>query len=264
MAKQKATSASSEVMAAIQDGLAAEFGGAPVQAAPPPVQDETPDPSDDYSEVTVDETQESQEPEQPPKQEKPKELPKDDEIDRMVQSRADKLILKERLRWEKEQQEARERDAQQQALREMSDEDYGALVRQQGQLQEVMQKATATHTGTVLMGLQEEALNLVSDEAARKAIAERAAAGEIKSFGQLMKEVNEALVAERVKSETPKITKQVRESVLKELGAVETDEGGPDLGTGAAQPVFVDWRKKPAHTLIAEGLEEDAKRSRKR
>jgi DNA uptake protein ComE-like DNA-binding protein len=260
MAKQDAAG-TSEVMAAIQDGLLAEMGGKAQEHAAPA-------PSEDRSEV-VEETQESQaQPTQPPDKEdraeaKPAEVPIDERVARMVQSQLDKRVHEERMRWERAQEEKRRSDEQERAVSAMSDEEYGQWMREREQMQGIMEKASLARTSAVLMQLHDDALKMVPDDAARKVIAERAQNGEIKSFGQLMQEVNDALVQHKVGSLTAKITKEVRESVLKELGATET-EGGPELGTGAATPVFVDWRNKSTTQLIAEGLEEDARRSRRR
>jgi len=261
MAKQDAAG-TSEVMAAIQDGLLAEMGGKAQEHAAPA-------PSEDRSEV-VEETQESQaQPTQPPDKEdraeaKPESIEEIEErISRKWQQIADKNVQQERLRIKQEMEAARRQEQEERAVSAMSDEEYGQWTREREQMQGIMEKASLARTSAVLMQLHDDALKMVPDDAARKVIAERAQNGEIKSFGQLMQEVNDALVQHKVGSLTAKITKEVRESVLKELGATET-EGGPELGTGAATPVFVDWRNKSTTQLIAEGLEEDARRSRRR
>ena len=190
-----------------------------------------------------------------PGEEKPP-LSDAERLRRLEQSLRDKAVAAARAEFLRLQQA----EAERQRLAAMDDEQLGATVRRQQELEAYAQQRLQQIRAAEYAALTEQTLSIVKDEKEREAIAARNEAGEFKTFYEFQQACIEAqLRAERAKL-TERIQKEVREAVTKELVAQQT-EGGPQLGSGAPSTV-VDLRKMSTDEKIVYGLEQEQRKAR--
>lgn len=197
-------------------------------------------------------------PSAPPTGEEKPPLSEAERLRRLEQSLRDKAIAAARAEFLRLQQA----EAERQRLAAMDDEQLGATVRRQQELEAYAQQRLQQIRAAEYAALTEQTLAIVKDEKERETIAARNEAGEFKSFYEFQQACIEAqLRAERAKL-TERIQKEVREAVTKELVAQQT-EGGPQLGSGAPSTV-VDLRKMSTDEKLLYGLEQEQRKGRGR
>jgi hypothetical protein len=183
---------------------------------------------------------------------------------RARQSAADKAkheaLLEYRRQQENEQARAREQ-AERERLAAMDDEELGSYTRQQQQANAFRQQAeqlAAERLGTAASQTQEDVLGRIKDDDIRAKLVTKFA--EAKSLTDFVLAAAEAIAAEQVARESPKLEKKAKEAAIKEATAEVVDSLAPELGTGSASGSL---RKMSREQLISEGYAEEVRKAAK-
>ena len=173
-----------------------------------------------------------------------------EQIRRRVQSEADKRLV----RYQQQLEARRKAEEQRRRMEQMDDEDYGAFVRQQQQMEGYATQRTQQRLAETYGKLTEQVLESVKDEALREQLAKRNEADEFESFDAFLNARDEAVLEAEKQKMASSLEKQIREAVQKELKAQEAEQArAPVLGSGLPT-TQLDIKSMTPDQLIAAGL----------
>jgi len=176
---------------------------------------------------------------------------------RARQSAADRAkheaLVEFKRQQENEQARAREQ-AERERLAAMDDEELGTYTRQQQQQAAFRQQAeqlAAERLGTAASQTQEDVLAKIKDDDIRAKLVSKFS--EAKTLTDFVLAAAEAIAAEQVARESPKLEKKAKEAAIKEATADVVETLAPELGTGSASGSL---RKMSRDQLLREGYAE--------
>jgi len=173
-----------------------------------------------------------------------------EQIRRRVQSEADKRLV----RYQQQLEARRKAEEQQRRMEQMDDEDYGAFVREQQQMEGYARQRTQQMLAESYGKLTEQVLASVKDETLREQLAKRNEADEFESFDAFLDARDEAVLEAEKQKMASSLEKQIREAVQKELKAQEAEQArAPVLGSGLPT-TQLDIKSMTPDQLIAAGL----------
>lgn len=180
-----------------------------------------------------------------------------EQIRRRVQSEADKRLM----RYQQQLEARRQAEEQRRRMEQMDDEDYGAFVRQQQQMEAYAGQRAQQRLAETYVQLTEQVLSSVEDETLRQRLAERNEANEFESFDAFLKARDEAVLEVEKQKMAGSLEKQIREAVQKELKANEAEHArAPVLGSGLPTTAL-DIKKMTPEQKILAGLSQRKKQT---
>jgi len=183
--------------------------------------------------------------------EEAKPLTDEERLARRIQSEVDKARHQVELKYQKALAEQEARIREELARQSMSADEFQRWKADKDAFQQTVQKAALAMTSQALHLVEEQVLDFAPADA-RDTLQTRI------QNAKTFREVLEAAVQARLEAEMPKL----REAVRKELLAEEIGGTAPDTGVVGPVSRKVDWRKAPAHELIASGLLDESSKKK--